>query len=57
MKEALEQKLMEYKFKAIQTEANCIALMQVGKEWEEEAKKGAGIKLMIDHIEEELKKY
>jgi hypothetical protein len=53
----LKEQLAEYmeQFKANQSE--CIQLMKEGKEWEEHARKGAGLKMMIEVTLLEIKKY
>ncbi|MCB9073993.1 MAG: hypothetical protein H6552_00450 [Chitinophagales bacterium] len=35
----------------------CIQLMKEGKEWQETAKKGAGLKMMIEATLLEIKRY
>jgi hypothetical protein len=53
----LKEQLADYmeQFKINQSE--CIQLMKEGKEWQEHAKKGAGLKLMIECCLFEIKKY
>ncbi len=57
MIELLKEQLKDYlaQFKAIEDE--CIQLMKEGKEWKDKAKKGAGIKLMIETTLLEIKRY
>lgn len=57
MLELLHEQLKDYldQLKAIEDE--CIQLMKEGKEWKEAAKKGAGIKLMIETTILEIKRY
>lgn len=40
-----------------ENEAECIQLMKEGKEWQETAKKGAGLKMMIEDTLLEIKRY
>lgn len=57
MKEMLKELLIEYKAKLDQNKKECMQLMKEGKEWQEHAKKGAGLKLMIETTILELAKY
>lgn len=57
MRELLLEMLAEYNEKFQQNKAECIQLMKDGKPWEETAKKGAGLKLMIETTLLELTKY
>ena len=57
MLELLAEQLKDYlaQKKAIETE--CIQLMKEGKEWEELAKKGAELKMMIEVTLLEIKRW
>lgn len=57
MKEMLKELLIEYRAKFDQNKNECMQLMKEGKEWQEHAKKGAGLKLMIETTILELAKY
>lgn len=53
----LKELLIEYQTKFNQNKEECLKLMKEGKEWQEHAKKGAGLKLMIESTILELAKY
>lgn len=57
MKEMLEELLSDYqkKYNAIRDE--CIELMKAGKPWIEHAKPAGGLKMMIDHLKQQLANY
>lgn len=57
MKEMLKELLIEYQAKLDHNKKECMQLMKEGKEWQEHAKKGAGLKLMIETTILELAKY
>lgn len=60
MKELIQEQLNEYQSKFNSLEKDCIQAMKENKpfsEYEEKVKKGAGLKLMIDHCKSELEKY
>lgn len=57
MKELLKEQLIEYQLQFNQNQAECIALMKEGKEWQELAKKGAGLKQMIEVTILEIAKF
>jgi hypothetical protein len=57
MLELLHEQLKDYLAQSKAIEDECIQLMKEGKEWEETAKKGAGIKLMIETTILEIKRY
>lgn len=57
MKELIQEQLSEYQSKFNELEKECIQAMKEKKpysEWEEKAKKAAGLKLMIDHCKSEI---
>jgi hypothetical protein len=57
MKDLLMEQLKEYKHKFDANQNECIELMKKGEPWQEHAKKGAGLKMMIEATLFELKKY
>jgi hypothetical protein len=57
MKELLKQKLIEYQNDFNKNQAECIALMKEGKPWEDHAREGASLKMMIEVTIIELNKY
>lgn len=57
MKELLLEQLKEYKQKFNANKEECIELMKKGEPWQDHAKKGAGLKMMIEATIFELKKY
>lgn len=57
MKEMLMEMLTDYLAKLEANKQECYALMKEGKEWQETAKKGAGLKLMIEATVMEIAKY
>lgn len=57
MLELLKEQLQEYFNQMKKNEAECIQLMKEGKEWQETAKKGAGLKMMIEATLLEIKRY
>ena len=57
MRELLIEQLKEYLSKFNANKEECIRLMKEGEEWREIAKKGAGLKLMIEVTLLEIKKY
>lgn len=56
MLELLKEQLKEYQEKYDKIEKESIALMKQNKPWEHLAKKGAGLKLMIDHCKNKIDK-
>ena len=57
MLELLKEQLQDYLKQMKENEAECIQLMKEGKEWQETAKKGAGLKMMIEATLLEIKRY
>ena len=60
MKELIQEQLSEYQSKFNELEKECIQAMKDNKpysEWEEKAKKAAGLKLMIDHCKSEILRF
>lgn len=57
MLELLKEQLQDYLEQKKAIEAECIQLMKEGKEWKELAKKGAGLKMMIEAILLEIKRW
>lgn len=57
MIEILKEQLQDYLKQLKENEAECIQLMKEGKEWQETAKKGAGLKMMVEYTLREIKKY
>lgn len=57
IKELLLEQLEEYQDKFNANKKECIELMKKGEPWQEHAKKGAGLKMMIEVTIFELKKY
>lgn len=57
MLELLKEQLQDYLKQMKENESECIQLMKEGKEWQETAKKGAGLKMMIEHTLLEIKRY
>lgn len=57
MLELLEEQLQDYLEQKKAIEAECIQLMKEGKEWKELAKKGAGLKMMIEATLLEIKRW
>lgn len=60
MKEIIQEQLNEYQSKFNKLETECIQSMKENKpfsEWEEKAKKAAGLKLMIDHCKTEILRF
>ena len=57
MKELLMEQLQDYLKQKKEIDETCIKLMKEGKEWKKLAKKGAGLKLMIEHCLVEIKRY
>lgn len=57
MLELLKEQLIEYKDKFDKNQADCIALMKEGKPWQELAKEGAGLKMMIEATILEMQRY
>lgn len=57
MEELLKESLKEYKAKLELSKKTCVSLWKDGKSWEEEAKKAAGYKIMVESIEAELIKW
>jgi cell shape-determining protein MreC len=56
MLELLEEQLQDYLEQKKAIEAECIQLMKEGKEWKKLAKKGAGLKMMIEATLLEIKR-
>ena len=57
MIELLKEQLQDYLKQFKENEAECIHLMKEGKEWQETAKKGDGLKMMIEATLLEIKRY
>jgi|GEM_PF-6651327 len=57
MKEMLEELLSEYQKKYDTIKGECIELMKAGKPWIEHTKPAAGLKMMIDHLKQQLSNY
>ena len=57
MLELLKEQLQDYLKQMKENEAECIKLMKEGKEWQETAKKGAGLKMMTEATLLEIKRY
>ena len=60
MKELIQEQLSEYQSKFNELEKDCIQAIKENKpysEWEEKAKKAAGLKLMIDHCKSEILRF
>lgn len=57
MLELLKEQLKEYQEKYDKIEKESIALMKQNKPWHHIAKKGAGLKLMIDHYKNQIDKF
>lgn len=57
MLELLKEQLKDYLEQKKAIEAQCIQLMKEGKEWKELAKKGAGLKMMIEATLLEIKRW
>ena len=57
MLELLKEQLQDYLKQMKENEAECIQLMKEGKEWQETAKKGAGLKMMIEATLLEIERY
>lgn len=57
MLELLKEQLQDYLKQMKENEAECIQLMKKDKEWQETAKKGAGLKMMIEVTLLEIKRY
>jgi hypothetical protein len=55
--ETLKEMLVEYQRDFEANKKECIELMRAGKPWEEKAKEGAGLKLMVEATILEMKKY
>jgi cell shape-determining protein MreC len=56
MLELLEEQLQDYLEQKKAIEAECIQLMKEGKEWKKLAKKGVGLKMMIEATLLEIKR-
>ena len=56
MLELLEEQLQDYLEQKKAIEAECIQLMKEGKEWKKLAKKGSGLKMMIEATLLEIKR-
>jgi len=57
MIELLKEQLQDYLKQMKENESECIQLMKEGKEWQETAKKGAGLKMMTEATLLEIKRY
>lgn len=57
MLELLKEQLKEYQEKYDKIEKESIKLMKQNKPWHHIAKKGAGLKLMIDNCKKQIDKY
>ena len=57
MKELLIEQLKEYQEEFNANKEECIKLMEEGRPWKEIAKKGAGLKMLIEVTLVEIKKY
>lgn len=57
MLELLKEQLQDYLKQMKENEVECIQLMKEGEEWQEIAKKGAGLKIMIEVTLREIKRY
>jgi hypothetical protein len=57
MIELLQEQLKDYLAQSKAIEDECIRLMKEGKEWKETAKRGAGLKLMIETTILEIKRH
>jgi hypothetical protein len=57
MKELLFEQLQDYINQFKDNQAECIELMMEKKEWMQNARRGAGLKLLIEATLIEIKKY
>lgn len=57
MLELLKEQLQDYLKQLEENKDECIQLIKEGKEWKETAKKGAGLKMMIEATLIEIKRY
>lgn len=57
MLELLKEQLQKYLEQKKAIDAECIQLMKEGKEWQDLAKKGAGLKMMIEVTLLEIKRW
>ena len=57
MLDLLKEELMEYYKKFEANKKECIQLMKENKPWQEKAKEGASLRVMIETIILEMKKY
>lgn len=57
MLELLKLQLQDYLKQLKENKTECLQLMKEGKEWQEMAKKGAGLKIMVEATLLEIKRY
>ncbi len=57
MKELLKEQLIDYQNQFNENKRQCLELMKKGEPWQELAKEGAGLKIMIETTILEISKY